>query len=644
MKKKMLRQNITVMLVLLTGLSILFLGCTPPTPKAYEPPPKTTWMPDGCRPDTSLEPILGAPTEFFRALHGDTMNSDEVSIALAPVFELDWVVEEQMIFYEAPVFDRNGNIYFCPLWPGEQVILVSINPNDGTRRWAKTGFSNGGGLVVLDDPANPDDQIIYVGTYDQAMAVKPDGTVIWNKPTGLTALTSESDPVETHCYGLNYHVQADALIGVTGDGNIYALDRATGNQLLSSPYTLSGELSPQAAPIALPEDVKQKVNDLVRPLVGGLSPDVEKPYDMILRILLGNETKVANYHAIDTHTGYIWVNATAPDGEDGTVDGISEYGALYRLELNTSGGLPYSISESFHTSFEGGSATSPAALADGSRIYIGDNLGTLIAIDATNGNKIWQIEMGSQIVGSIAVASDNSEIYVATVWDIFKVVDRGAMGEIIWMSNLDMYQLHIGQRSMNMQLTTIGANGLAIQAGAGYQVEDYPLPLKVGVGILDRETGSLRYFSDGIEESLSCINVGPDGAVYIAHSPLRRSLSRVMLGDLTHPITGGIGKYAAKRLDLLIRDAVCAATNRALNASNNEGLCTLGAKNADIKQIENLISQCRRSAPLAIADGNLSSVEWTTIDGYLTTAEGFLATDLDNASQSLQQACEFFPN
>ena len=630
-------------IILLALTIVLFNGCIAPEPKSYEPPPKTDWKPEGCRPDTLINPILGNPTEFFRTLHGDTMNSDEVSIAIAPVFELDWVVEKEMFFYEPPLFDRNGNLYFCPLWPGEQVLLVSINPTDGSRRWSKPGFSNGGGLVVLDDPDNPGEQIIYVGTYDKAMAVKPDGTVLWEKPTGLAVLTPESDPVETHCFGLNYHPQADALIGVTGDGNLYVLDRNTGNQLLSTPYMLPGELSPEGMIVDLPLFIKDKINDEVRPLFGGLSPDIEYPYDMILRILLGNQIKVANYHAIDINSGHIWVNGTAPDGEDGKVDGVSEYGALYRLELIKTG-TSWSINENFHTSFAGGSATTPAVLADGSRIYIGDNGGKLITIDASNGSVLWEIEIGSQIVGSIAVASDKSELYVSTKLDIFKVVDKGAAGEIIWQSNLAPYDVSSrpNQKNMNMQLSTIGANGIAIQAGAGYQYDKYPLPLKVGVGLLDKETGDLRYFTDGIEESIACIQVGPDGFIYIAHSPLRRAMSRALFGDITDPVTGGIAKYAGKRLDLLIRDAVNAAADRLQNALNHTGLCSSGAENADRKQIENLIAQCRRTAPQAMADGDLSSAVWVMLDGYLSTAETSLTSDPDKALLALQQACSLF--
>jgi hypothetical protein len=164
------------------------------------------------------------------------------------------------------------------------------------------------------------------------------------------------------------------------------------------------------------------------------------------------------------------------------------------------------------------------------------------------------------------------------------------------------------------------------------------------VGLLDRETGKLRYFAEGLEESIAAMNSSPDGSVYLGFSPLRRAVSYALFGELgmTHPLSGGVGKFGARRLDLLIRDAACAASARSLNAFNSAGSCP-GSAEADIRQIRNLINQSRRSSAKAIADGDLTPSDWTTLEGYLTLAEGNLSPALlDAASAQLQQACDFF--
>ena len=129
-----------------------------------------------------------------------------------------------------------------------------------------------------------------------------------------------------------------------------------------------------------------------------------------------------------------------------------------------------------------------------------------------------------------------------------------------------------------------------------------------------------------------------------AASPPRRAAAAALFPGSTHPITGGVGKYAARRLDLLIRDAACACAARALNAHNNEGTCTDSAE-ADIRQIQALIDQGRRSSVQAIADGDLTAADWATLDGHLTLAEAnLLPGTLDTAAGHLQAACDFFPN
>jgi hypothetical protein len=46
--------------------------------------------------------------------------------------------------------------------------------------------------------------------------------------------------------------------------------------------------------------------------------------------------------------------------------------------------------------------------------------------------------------------------------------------------------------------------------------------------------------------------------LYVAHSPLRRSLGKVMYPELKSDITGGIARVKPIHLDLLARDAICA--------------------------------------------------------------------------------------
>ncbi|MBW1720406.1 MAG: hypothetical protein JRJ43_12785 [Deltaproteobacteria bacterium] len=120
-----------------------------------------------------------------------------------------------------------------------------------------------------------------------------------------------------------------------------------------------------------------------------------------------------------------------------------------------------------------------------------------------------------------------------------------------------------------------------------------------------------------------------------------------MFGKNVPAITGGIQKFSAKRLDLLARDAVHAAADRALNASDNGAGWAPEVKEIESKQIGILIEQCRTASARAVSDGDLTGQKLTEIEGYLTAAESALSSatsDFTDAYQNLQLADNLLPS
>ena len=602
---------------------------------------QTDWEPAGCRGVYSNDAAI-ASRVAFRNLHGDPTNSDEVSVALAPEFEVSWTEEDEMVYVTGPTFGSDGTVYLTPLMPYEDVLLVALDPSDGSRKWSVPSTTNslvgGAAAMVLADPDNPGGELIYVGVYERVVAVRANGSTVWDVQTGLTSVPDQDSGLPPAMFGLNYLPQFDAIVGLTEDGQIFIVDRKTGASRLQPPFSLPGEKSP-AIPSPLPPAALDAFREAVRAYI-----DAPKDADpaAILDVLRGNNVEVANFFSIDPNTGTLWVAATAPDDEDGTADGVSELGALYRLDVAAAGNN-LSVSEVCHRSFIGGSASTPALNPEGTRVYVGDNEGKLIAIDREC-NDLWEVDLEGQILGSVAVSSDNDELYASTATAAHQVFDRGTTGERGWSSLPDVFTPMEGEENLNMNLVGIAANGLGIQVGVGNLFNDQSFTRDVGVGLLDRNTGRLRYFKQGLDETVSVIAIGPGGEIFIGNSPVRRMLHTILAPTFGWtagaPVTGGITKFGRIRSDKLVVDASCAASDRAANAALNQTTCADSVA-ADVEQIEQLIAQARGAAAEAAEAGDLRSA--AAVRTALDEAEAALQVDppeLALAAERLLDAAE----
>ncbi|WP_419534761.1 hypothetical protein [Endozoicomonas sp.] len=563
MARKLLMSGVAVAGI---GVCSVLLNHYLTTPRTYDDTSLSEWRPDGPRYVAPENPVLGV-NDTFRSLHGSTRNSDEVLTAVAPEVELDWVVEQDMFITEGPSIDREGNLYFSPVTPKEHVVLVSLDGKTGERRWTIEGYSQGGGApLVLDDPDRPGEQIIYLTLYERALAVRPDGEIIWDVQTGLKKYI---DPVQglenSHNFGANYLPQADAIVSVVMDGTMIMLDRKTGRLLLPEPFIIPGAPAKPSNATRIPQWLLDRADAVAREAVGE-DPTHGGRFSRVMDILFGGGVKVANYFSIDPATGRIFVAATAEDEDDGVKDGLAANGAIYGIDVvRREGKLQLAVAAK--AMFEGGTGSTPALTADGKRIYTSDEHGHVIAYDRDL-NELWRHNVGEQVLASITVASEGNELYVATLKTLYKLFDRGDRAEGGWSASLDMYPELMGAKNINLLTATVTANGIAMMAGNGILTKSgKAIPLTVGVGLLDRETGKVIGYTQGLEESVATTITGPDGGFYIGHSPVRRALSKSLMGPLVNDLTGGIARYKPVNRQSLSHHILCSASIRAENAS-----------------------------------------------------------------------------
>lgn len=633
-------------------ITVATAGCTSSQQdESVEPdgsfPGFSGWVPSGARNVGSYDYNIIPQPDSFHTFHSGTNNSDNVWVAVAPKHELDWVAETAFFIPEGPTYDNEGNLYFSPLFPQvsptspEDVSLISLDAETGERNWEIVGDgrnAGGGAPLVLNDPGNPGKQIIYHMTYTEAMAIRPSGEIIWRVPTGLALPPIVPGEVAgAHSFGLNYHPATDSVVGITSGADILAFDRKTGS-VVASPEIVPGApaISDDGGPNWLITELADRKTDEVF----GVPPGGVSFFSLILNAIFGGGSVVTNYFAIDPNTSRIFIAATAEDDVDGTVDGRSEIGAIYALELvkNDAGKFNFDLVNAAY--FQGGTGSTPSVSEDGQYVYVSDNLGNVIALDRDL-NERWRADVGSPIAASVAVSPDNNELYAVTATDVFQLVDEGDSGRVVWKSEFGAFSDNLLVDVEVQALTpTISANGIAVSVGGARRVLGDDLMIVVGMGLLDRSTGKLKSFTQGREESIAVSSVAADGSIYTAGSPVRRVVANALLPGLVEPIIGGISRYKPINNELLARDAACAASARAINASTLPSAHVASARE-DVNQIQVLLNQAEQAVLKAKIEGSIDNDLSIQVKETLVREKQQITVDtLAHTGRSLYQVCQ----
>jgi len=695
-------------------------------------PDISRWKPESER-LASLEeltnPVIPTPDRFTN-LHGGLRSTDEVNIVFAPVFERTWTAETGAFVPESPTFDRSGDAYFVPLFPTEdgQNMLIKLNGETGAREWAITRdmvgdtvlnlpilglttfpatLGQGGAPLVLNDP-DTGDEVIYSGSYSRVYAADTDGNILWSVPgIPISLLVHRAIPPGTHLFGVNYHPATDTILYGYGAGDIVAYDRATGRRMGSIflPGSPATSVTTGGFGANLPEEVRTAMMDLIREtIVESFDvPEIQNPQfgfgSSLVDALLGGGMIISNHFAVDPNTNSIWVASTDLDGADGTVDGVSERGALYRIDLtefvHPTLGERVGFIIGCHASFEGGTTSTPAVSPDGLRIYTSDNLGQALAFDRDCA-LVWSVDTGQPAVASLSVSSNvGAEIYYPTARAIIKIKESESRGhaEIQWSADIASsfvggqliemlaplrealragIEEHIGLElpedfvrfeANNLDLATIGQNGIMVHAGFGVNIggESSPLllPIALNNGLYDRKTGAFINATPAIEENIGAMYTGPDGTIAMGSSPVRRAVIRGLanlpgtvaelppgvqdlIDFVVPPLTGGVTKYGVvQRFDLLARDALCQSM-RTIRNTKRYAPGSVGEHGvaADVADTRRMIEQAKEALTNAIEVGELKAPEVESLFAFTATAgEALDAERFGAAGRALRKAC-----
>ena len=422
---------------------------------------------------------------------------------------------------------------------------------------------------------------------------------------------------------------------------MFAFSRKTGD-LIAAIGQIPGSPAISGKGTNIPKFVLNRVDPLMDEAFGKTDQGLSL-FSSAVNYIYGGGGVVTNFFSIDPDTSRVYMAATAPDAEDGTEDGRSELGAIYALDLVDDGNGDLEFQVLNRKTFQGGTGSTPALSADGHRLYVSANEGHVIALDSEL-EEVWRVDVGEPLVGSVTVAADNNELYAVTAKDVIQLIDNGDNGSRSWTAELTGFD---GSANVDVQsnalTATVTANGVVVMIGGGKSLLGRTLMLHLGMGLLDRKTGKLRYFSEGREDSLAMSVVAADGSIYVAHSPLRRAVGKAMYPDLTPDVTGGIARFKPIRLDLLARDAICAAEARAANTSTLDQAAESAAINTDILQIKVLLKQAGNAIDKAVDDGDMTAEKASTLGDLLAQSAARLTpADLELAVTDMAAGCRMF--
>lgn len=310
----------------------------------------------------------------WSAVHADAANTDYARVKGPADVTLAWERSFDGTINLGATVSPSGRVHVTSTSPG--CHLYVLDAATGETVWCSDEV---GRLAVISSPLLDQDGRIYLADAAAMHAFDPDGALLWESPIVGVPLSAQFTP-------------GGDVAFITNIGHIYVLDRATGE------------------PVVTPHE-----------LVPGATFD---PADGVMACAMGTaECPSANTPAVDLATGRFFFTFWEPGADAAGIRAvqISEGESPAISPLWTNDALP------------GGSASSPVLSADGSRVYLNDNAGSLHALDAATGEPIWSLPIGYATGGSPSLSPEGLIMPAGgSRAAVVAVADRGDRGEVAW--------------------------------------------------------------------------------------------------------------------------------------------------------------------------------------------------------------------
>jgi len=361
----------------------------------------------------------------WSAVHADPENSDYHKWPGPDALTHAWSRSFDGMINLGPTSDGEGRVYVTT--SGAGCRLHALDRANGKTIWCSDEV---GRLAVSSAPLLDREGRLYLGDGSVMRSFDRDGRVLWTYKIIGTPLSAQFTP-------------AGDLIFITHVGVIYILDREKGTERM--------------APHSLVPDPKFDPSEGAVACMRGLP-----------------ECPSANTPAIDMRNGRLFFTFWTP----------GRPAAGIRAMRVTPGGRPQLIPEWTNDNLPGGSASSPDLSADGKRLYLTDNAGSLHTLDARTGKPIWTLPIGYGSGGSVSL-SPGGLVMPAGGKDapLLAIADRGNRGVILWkdeaLRNFGVATQAAGHRAYPTVVTGKGtADILVVDTRSGKILDREKIPGK----------------------------------------------------------------------------------------------------------------------------------------------------------------------
>ena len=394
----------------------------------------------GCGASTSSS--VGISDEGWPGIHADARNSDTSSVTGSRSIALNWsrpiggpVAAYASIASTGQLFvttkTENGcNLFSYEMDSGRMRFCNRLNPG-----------------VVASTPIVDAAVNTYVGDSGGMSSFNDHGQPRWRTQIFGTPISAQF----TH---------DGNVLSVSQLGQVNVMERQTGKRV-TSPFELLGHPDYLANPNLVPPPDDQGLQECFAGTAG---------------------CPVANTPALDVDSGRFFVTLWRPGAPKASL-----------IALKYSGGDDPKVTFEWNADIlEGGSATSPNLSADGSTVYVSDNVNKLLAVDAATGAVKWTYDLGFTPLGSASVSADGLIIPAGgRDGHLLAVRDKGDHAEKVW-ERTELVQLGVPAQTAGSTGYTVVSKGrgenadltmLTFDTETGATVDEDPLPGAKGITV-----------------------------------------------------------------------------------------------------------------------------------------------------------------